>query len=53
MNVSGQAKNARAKAQGDLRLTPSFIRTMTVGSGISPDLLTLGMTKALAGSSVD
>src|SRR5215472_4711135 len=28
----------------------SFIRTLTVGSGISPDLLTLRTSKALAGS---
>jgi hypothetical protein len=34
-------------------LTPSFIRTMTVGSGVSPDLLTPGMAGALAGSSFD
>jgi hypothetical protein len=30
--------------------TSSFIRTVTVGSGITPDLLTLQTSQALAGS---
>jgi hypothetical protein len=40
-------------AQRERRNVPSFIRTLTVGSGISPDLLTLDESKSiepLAGS---
>ena len=41
-----------ARSQGAARRTLSFIRTVTVGSGIAPDLLTLGgllAIQALAG----
>ena len=41
-----------ARSQGAARRTLSFIRTVTVGSGIAPDLLTLGgllAFQALAG----
>ena len=44
----------RARALQRTRTPSSFIRTMTVGSGIGPDLLTFprqGRRKALAGSS--
>lgn len=42
-----------ARAPQRLRTPSSFIRTMTVGSGIGPDLLTFprGSREALAGSS--
>ena len=35
---------------GSLMSSSSFIRTLTVGSGVSPDLLTPGQAGALAGS---
>lgn len=36
-------------AEACMRTPSSFIRTVTVGSGIRPDLLTLRITEALAG----
>ena len=48
------AGTAAARGHGAARRTLSFIRTVTVGSGIAPDLLTLGghglANQALAGS---
>jgi len=55
MVVLRNAKNAvkaRAHAAGRQRARSSFIRTVTVGSGIGPDLLTLRLAQALAGSSL-
>ncbi|GAB1594534.1 hypothetical protein PAGU2638_02130 [Lysobacter sp. PAGU 2638] len=40
------------KAEACMRTPSSFIRTVTVGSGVRPDLLTLRIAKALAGSRV-
>ena len=65
LELSGDASGARrqahdaALARGSA-MPSSFIRTMTVGSGIGPDLLTLRqrvrgtrrLPKALAGSSL-
>lgn len=50
-----EAKNAARHeathaSPGDARKPSSFIRTVTVGSGIAPDLLTFRVAEALAGS---
>ena len=52
---TGQAKNAprheaTACTAGPAGGSSSFIRTVTVGSGIRPDLLTIRIAEALAGS---